>query len=142
MSMFDSLKKTIADLPISDIHKARLELALDRSAELETKLESLQSEHADLKAELKVVALDRDYQKREYDRLVQEHSEEIRIHKMIEFRRGKRTGDKWMAFCPQCHMPVKDVAGNNGIVAVCSSRCGWSGSVIGTSLEAVASQIA
>ena len=45
----------------------------------------------------------------------------------VEFHRGKRTGGKWMAFCPKCEMP----AGGEWVtagrpMAYCSASCGWS----------------
>src|SRR6266436_1831642 len=40
--------------------------------------------------------------------LAESQAEDIRIHRTIEFRRGKRTGDKWLAFCPQCHLPIRE----------------------------------
>jgi hypothetical protein len=56
-------------------------------------------------------------------------AEDVLIHKCIEFRRGRRTGGKWQAFCPKCHMPaqkrgVRTADGfTNGVV--CSAHCGW-----------------
>jgi uncharacterized membrane protein len=50
--------------------------------------------------------------------LAELQSEEIRIHRMIEFRRGKRTGGKWNAFCPKCHMPAGQVSGMVGEIQV------------------------
>ena len=55
-------------------------------------------------------------------------AEEIRIHKGIEFRRGKRTAGKWTGFCPKCHMPAQDaypVGGVKDKVVICSASCGW-----------------
>jgi hypothetical protein len=53
-------------------------------------------------------------------------AEEVRIHRLVEFRRSKRTGDKWMAFCPKCHLPVGDNQGAGGsLSAFCTANCGW-----------------
>jgi hypothetical protein len=56
-------------------------------------------------------------------------AEDIRIHKGIEFRCGKRTGGKWAGFCPKCHMPAEDAWLPRGRgrtkVVMCSARCGW-----------------
>ena len=55
-------------------------------------------------------------------------AEDILIHRGIEFRRGKRTGNKWQAFCPKCHMPGQFSfarGSTHGRVMGCSARCGW-----------------
>jgi len=61
-------------------------------------------------------------------RLDEEKAEEIRIHRMIEFRRGKRTAAKWVAFCPKCHLPaapLSDEVFGKTFGAICSGKCGW-----------------
>jgi len=55
--------------------------------------------------------------------LAESQEEEIGIHSAIEFRRGKRTGGVWMAFCPKCHMPTNLIHDGSGIM--CSTECGW-----------------
>jgi regulator of replication initiation timing len=61
--------------------------------------------------------------------LAESQAEDIRIHKGIEFRRGKRTGGKWLGFCPKCHMPAEDAwipkARGSQKVVMCSARCHW-----------------
>ena len=62
--------------------------------------------------------------------LTDSQAEEIRIFRGIEFRRGKRTRDKWMPFCPKCHMPsqyssVVSPTGFPSPAIVCSAHCGW-----------------
>ncbi len=63
--------------------------------------------------------------------LSEAQEEEIRIHQMVEFRRGKRTSGEWMAFCPKCHLPAGEKPGSRGlrVVASCSGFCGWSASI-------------
>jgi len=56
--------------------------------------------------------------------LAEAQSEDIRIHRSIEFRRGKRTGGQWMAFCPKCHMPAGSTV-KHGALAACTAACGW-----------------
>jgi hypothetical protein len=61
--------------------------------------------------------------------LAEMQAEEFLIHRGIEFRRGKRTRDKWLGFCPKCHMPAQDIDvpridGPTHAVA-CSASCGW-----------------
>ena len=71
--------------------------------------------------------LDHQKTREEFQRLKDEHAEDIRIHSIgVEFRRGKRTGNKWLAFCPKCHMPAERI-GVPGIgrAVACSAKCGW-----------------
>jgi hypothetical protein len=122
MSAFDTIKAAIIELPISDILKARLELAFDRAAELESKVETLQKENANLHAQLEIERLNHKNTRDELQRLKDEHAEETRIHNSIEFRRGKRTGGVWMAFCPSCHLPC-DMS--KGLLLCSDQKCGW-----------------
>ena len=59
-------------------------------------------------------------------RLKDTHLEEVRIESGIEFRRGKRTGGKWMGFCPVCHLPADTTAG----VRCPDPKCGWQPSIL------------
>jgi hypothetical protein len=77
-------------------------------------------------------------------KLAYSQSEDVRIHKGIEFRHGKRTGGIWMGFCPKCHMPAEDAwiprpRGREKIVQ-CSARCGWQ-VFMELNLEAIALEI-
>jgi hypothetical protein len=125
MSTFADIKKTIADLPISDILRARLDFAFDQSAALERQVGELQIKVGQLQAQLEAAILERDNAQRELYRLQAEHGEEIRILYQIEFRRGKRTGGKWDSFCPKCHLPAVETTGNLVNDVYCSGRCGW-----------------
>lgn len=64
--------------------------------------------------------------------LAESQAEEVRIYRGVEFRRGKRTGGKWMAFCPKCHMPAQNgskpilYSHDRAKVVFCSAICGWS----------------
>jgi FtsZ-binding cell division protein ZapB len=122
MSAFDSLKSTLVELPISDI-KARLDFAMDQAAALERQVSELQTKVGQLQAQLEVVTLDRDQLKTELQRLKDEHSEEVRIHCGIEFRRGKRTAGDWITFCPACHLPADT---SKGLLQCPNDKCGWS----------------
>ena len=58
---------------------------------------------------------------RDLETFKREHEEEERIKDGISFRRGKRTGGNWMAFCPVCQRPA-DLA----ITARCpDAKCKW-----------------
>jgi hypothetical protein len=108
--------------------RARLDFAFDQSAALERQVGELQVKIGHLQAQLEVAASDRDKAQKELHRLEQEHAEEIRIHRTIEFRRGKRTGGKWMAFCPKCHLPVAETNSNGEPMLYCIQKyddCGW-----------------
>lgn len=62
-------------------------------------------------------------------KIKQKDSEVDILHKGIEFRRSKKTGDKWALFCPKCHLPAQFVLlqGRRDRRAVaCTSQCGWS----------------
>lgn len=90
---------------------------------------SLQTQHAEIierdvelmQQNAKLVA---DKAKLEHQ-LAEAQSEEIRIHNSIEFRKGKRTGGKWAAFCPKCHLPTCNVEGHTD-VGCSDTKCGWS----------------
>ena len=127
MSAFDTIKKTIADLPISDIYKARIELAFDQLADAQRQVSDLQTQVGRLESERDRERLERQQAQRDLHTLREEHAEEVRIHHLVELRRGKRTGGRWQAFCPQCHMPAGGSALPSGQpMAFCTGKCGWS----------------
>jgi hypothetical protein len=140
MSLIETARKTLIGLPISDVLRERLSLALDESAQLQTKCEETKSQLARVEIQLEI---ERSNHKKTQDELVQlknEHAEEIRIQNGIEFRRGKRTGGKWTAFCPKCHMPVQ---GDEDYAIACSANCGWSSvNVFQSDLGGIISQLA
>lgn len=126
MTMFDDIKKGIADLPISDILKAQIVFLGDRLAEAEKQITALQLENARLNVALEQERREHEQTKADYQRLKDEHVEEIRIFDCVEFRRGKRTGAKWMAFCPVCHLPAHETEMNAEPVVACPGpKCGW-----------------
>ena len=86
---------------------------------------SLQAEHADIvERDVRFMQENAELKRQ----LAETQAEEIRIHHIIEFRRGRRTGNKWMAFCPKCKMPAGDDWMTRDSVpnAFCSASCGWS----------------
>ena len=124
MSLLDIARDTLKDLPVSDIVRERLSLALDRLAESESKIEALQSEKANFQAQLEIERLDHKKTCEELQRLKDECFEEVCIHHTIEFRRGKRTRGKWLPFCPKCHMPA-GMTFKHGAMVGCTAGCGW-----------------
>ena len=140
MSLIDAARDALRDLPVSDIIRERLSLALDLSAEKDAKIEALQMENAKLQVLLENDRLDHQKTREELQRLKDEHAEEIRIHKGIEFRRGKRTGHRWAAFCPQCHMPAAAINSEDNPLA-CSAGCGWDSTLFSDELEDVLTEL-
>ena len=138
MSAFDTIKQTIADLPISDILRARLDFAFDQSAALERQVGELQVKIGHLQAQLEVATSNFNKARSELERLEQEHAEEIRVHSTIEFRRGKRTGGVWMAFCPKCKMPALV---SDDLDVMCSANCGWTSSISKPELPRIIAQL-
>jgi len=108
MSLIDLARDALKEIPMSDIIRERLSLSLDRLTDAEAKIESLQTENGKLQAQLENARFDYKEAKEELQRLKDEHAEEVRIHGSIEFRRGKRTGGRWLPFCPRCHLPADD----------------------------------
>jgi hypothetical protein len=53
--------------------------------------------------------------------LKKEHEEEVQVRDGIVFKRGKRTGGIWMAFCPVCERPA-----DTTILVKCpDTKCKW-----------------
>lgn len=98
MSFIDNARAALQALPISDIVRERLSLAVDRLAaaeaqvaELQAKIEVLQLQASSLAAQLERERLDHQQAREELQRL-KEHSEEVRIVHRVEFRRAGRIG--------------------------------------------------
>jgi hypothetical protein len=98
---------------------------------------SLQSQHADIiERDVGLMQENADLKRQ----LVESQVEDIRVHHCMEFRKGKRTGDVWMPFCPKCHMPAADSFWYGKSAAVCSARCGWY-VLINIKLDTIAKQV-
>lgn len=123
MGLLEIAKETLKEIPMADVLRERLSLALDQSADFQRQLSTTAALQAKLEAQLEIVTLDRNKAREELQRLKDEHSEEIRIKHGIEFRKGKRTGGDWIAFCPKCHLPAADSEDHS--VVECSAFCGW-----------------
>jgi hypothetical protein len=121
MSLADIAKDALKDLPISEIVRERLSLALDQSAVFERQVGELQTKVGRLEAQLDITRGDRDKAQEQLRDLQQAHEEEIRIEHTVEFRRGFRTNGKWLPFCPKCHLPASLM----GRKPHCSANCGW-----------------
>src|SRR5688572_14318889 len=112
MSIFDSIEKLITEHGSAAILAQQLSFAKDQFSDLERKVSDLQTQVGRLEAQLERERADHKQAREDLQRLKDEHAEEIRFHRTIEFRRGKRTGDEWMAFCPKCHLPVAEGRSN------------------------------
>ena len=123
MSLLEVARDTLKEIPMADILRERLSLALDQFAESERQKTLLQSETGALKVQLERERFDHQRTQQELQRIQNEHAEEVRIHRSIEFRRGRRTAGQWMAFCPRCHLPASNA---ESAIVLCSDRaCKW-----------------
>lgn len=109
--------------------REQLVLAQARVTQLETENVDLKAKGAALEAELKLAREGYDKEKAEHQRLKDEHTEEIRVWKTVEYRKGKRTLDKWQAFCPKCHLPLMVSASYEFDHVSCSADCGWTAAI-------------
>jgi len=130
MNIFDGIEKLITEHGSAAILSQQLAFARDQFEALERKVSDLQTQIGRFDAQLERERTEHKQAREDLQRLKDEHFEEVRIHRLIEFRRGKRTGGKWMAFCPKCHLPVGDGEGMGGSpLAYCTAKhndCGWS----------------
>lgn len=134
MSILESIEKLITEHGSAAILSQQLSYAKDQFSDLESRVSELQTQIGRLEAQLERERADCKEARRDLQQLRDEHAEEVRIHRFIEFRRGKRTGGKWAAFCPKCHSPVANQAGNLNVF--CSDRaCKWHITLDGISLS-------
>jgi hypothetical protein len=84
MKFFGWLERLINEHGSAAIMAQRLALKDDEIAKLQAKIRDLEASHEKKQIE----------------------TDEVRIHKGIEFHRGVRTGGLWHPFCPKCHTPI------------------------------------
>ena len=126
---------------MSDIVRERLSLALDRFSDAESKIEALQVQVGGLASQLDRERLDHQKTQKELQRLNDEHAEEVRIHRAVEFRRGSRTGGKWTVFCPKCHMPAAMPMEHDAYPLCSDGSCHWSSDITRHEVERFISQL-
>lgn len=92
----------------------------------------LRNENAALAAKIKILEteiLKLRVEKHQAEQKVAEieklHEERIVVCLGMEFRKGRRIGNMWAAFCPNCHVPLHPRRGHRGGVT-CPASCGWS----------------
>lgn len=137
MSILDLAKDALKEIPMSDLLRERLSLALDQLQCAEAKLDELKAENAKLQALLEIERVNSIKVQQELQQLKEEHVEEIRIEQGVEFKRGKRTGGKWIPFCPSCHTAADT---STGLLHCAVPKCGWK-TLIGKNLADIISRL-
>ena len=127
MGLLEIARETLKEIPMSDILRERLSLALDQSAEAQRQITALQTENGKVQAQLEIERANHQKMQQELKALQETWSEEVRIKRMIEFRRGRRTGGVWAAFCPKCHVPA--MIEGHPFVRCTDGGCEWSAMV-------------
>jgi len=123
MGIIDGIEKLINEHGSSVILSQQLALAKEQFTALERRLGDLQSKLAKTEAQLEIERATHQKTGEELQRLKDEHAEEVRISGGVEFRRSRRTGGQWLAFCPRCHVPLQN---HKGVTFVtCTEKCGW-----------------
>lgn len=125
MNLEDTARQALKDLPVTDVMRERVSLALDQISVLEKRNADLQILVGEARAELKLAVKRADKAERELETLRAQHSESVRIHRGIEFRRGSRTNGEWQPFCPKCHLPVHGAPRDDMNVFCSDNDCGW-----------------
>src|SRR5208282_2229883 len=120
-----SIKSWLGKFSVTALLREQLALSEAKAAKLETENAELKAKIAALQAEHKLTQEALDKEKQEHQKLKDEHKEEIRIWKTVEFRKGKRTFGRWDAFCPKCHMPLFVSPSWDCDHVSCSADCGW-----------------
>ena len=139
--IFDSIEKLITEHGSAAILSQQLVLAKDQFAQLERKVSELQTQTVRLETQLAREQSDHKKTCSELEQLKEEHAEEIRIHRLIEFRRGKRTGGIWQPFCPKCHMPAGVPEMGMSVSIQCSAGCGWKSGTYRKDMERVLAEL-
>jgi hypothetical protein len=132
--IFDGIEKLINEHGSSVILNQQLAFAKERFAGLERKVAELQTQVGRLEAQLDREMEDHKSTAHKLQQLENTWAEEVRIHYSVEFRKGKRTWDKWAAFCPKCHLPARYDA-ENYLVTCADGQCSWAISLGSRPLE-------
>jgi hypothetical protein len=132
MNPISTIETLITEPGSSAILNAHLSLAKERFSMLESQVAEYQVKTAKLLLELEIERAKHNEVKQQLQRLKDVDAEDIRVHRLVEFRCGIRTGGKWMAFCPKCHSPAGDMVENGSPKAFCTAGCGWSAFVDAT----------
>jgi len=129
VSLIETARDALKNIPMSDILRERLSMTIDQLAISEAKVEVLQRENGKLASRLDQEQFDHNQTKQELQALRDFHAESIRFVHDIEFKKGVRTGNKWLPFCPKCHLPIVIGDKPDGYPYCPDSKCGWSSSL-------------
>lgn len=141
MGLFDGIEKFITEHGSSAILSQQLEFAKDRFSQLERKVAELQKEIGRLEEDLRRERADKLGFKEELKRLQKEHEEETVVHSFLDWKRGKRTQNKWMPFCPKCHFQA-DIFTISPIPRAICPACNFSAQLPrGTTIESILRQL-
>jgi hypothetical protein len=139
MSLVEVARDALKEIPMSDVLRERLSLALDRLSDAEAKNESLQQEIGKCQSLLEQERVNHEKTKQELQTLRDKLHEDVRVFESIEFRRGERTGNAWVPFCPKCHVPV--IPRDDGLWVFCASKCGWVGREVADGIQAIVNKM-
>lgn len=130
-----SIKSWLGKFSVTALLREQLALSEAKVAKLETEKTEFTATMATLTAELKQTQTDLCREKRQHQQLKDEHKEEIKVWKTVEFRKGKRTFGRWEAFCPKCHLPLFVSPSWESNHVSCSADCGWKPDIDAGELE-------
>jgi hypothetical protein len=137
MNPLEVIEKLITEHGSAAILGQHLAFAKDQFSALERQVTEYQAKTAKLEAQLEIEQMNHKETKQQFQRLQDEHSEDIRVHKGIEFRRGKRTGGNWVAFCPVCHTPADTTA----LVMCANQKCKWHLIIAGNDIPKIIAEL-
>ena len=138
MNPFEAIEKLITEHGSAAILSHQLAFVKDQYLALERQVGEFQAKVAMLEAKLEIEHSNHKETQQELQRLKDEYSEEVRVHTGMEFRRGKRTGNEWVVFCPVCHAPA-DLS--SGIVMCANPKCKWHVLIAANSLPNIVSKL-
>jgi len=122
-----SIVKDIIDVAKDIEARAKDRRDIDQLRQIHSLALSLQSNNAevverDIRVMQEIAQVKAENAKLKED-LAKANSEDVRIARGIEFRRGARTGNQWLPFCPKCKNPA---IGYGEHRMGCSDReCAW-----------------
>lgn len=61
-------------------------------------------------------------------------ADNVFFHKGVEFRRGIKTGNKWLPFCPVCHLLAHAPQFTIGLQCT-NKKCGWESELLAVDLK-------
>jgi hypothetical protein len=126
--------KDIVDLAKDLESRAKDRHDMDTIHKIQSLAFSLQSQYVDtMERDVRLIEENAELKRK----LAEFQEEEVRFANSLEFRRGKRTGGKWVPFCPKCHVPTVYNAYENKYL-MCTA-CKWNSLVDGGKLHEIIS---